>query len=107
MPELRAEVGGKEELAEEQSLVYAVGREKDFPSEAAAGFWGKYWGSWKEGQGSEGMHHWTSASCSVEEEKWNLVMKEADFVPVLFGLHMGHFQLVSVSEACRGRKEGE
>lgn len=104
-PELGAEVGGKEELAEEQSLAYAVGREKDFPSEAAAGFWGKHWGFLKEGQGSEGMHSWTSVSCSVEEEKWSLAKEEADFVSALFGTHLGHFQLVSVTEACRGREE--
>lgn len=41
-PELGAEVGGKEKLAGEQSLAYAVGREKGFPSEVAAGFWEKH-----------------------------------------------------------------
>jgi len=105
-PELGAEVGGKEELAEEQSLAYAVGREKDFPSEAAAGFWGKHWGFLKEGQGSEAMHSWTSVSCPVEEEKWSSAKEEADFVSALFGTHLGHFQSVSVPEACRGREGG-
>lgn len=105
-PELGAEVGGKVELAEGQSLAYAAGREKDFPSEAATGFWGKHWGFLKEEQGSEGMHNWTSVSCSVEEEKWNLVKEEADFVSVLFGNRLGHFQLVSVPEAYKEREEG-
>lgn len=105
-PELEAEVGGKEELAEEQSLAYAVGREKDFPSKAAAGFWGKHWGFLMEGQGSEGMHSWTSVSCSVEEEKWSPSKEEADFVSVWFGTRLGHFQLFSVPEACRGREGG-
>lgn len=52
-PELHA--GGKEQLAGEQSLAYAFGREKGFPSKVAAGFWEKHWGFLKEGQGSEGL----------------------------------------------------
>lgn len=100
-PEPGAEVGGKVELAGEQSLAYAACREKGFPSEAATGFLGKHWGFWKEAQGSEGMHSWTSACCSVEEETWNLVKEEAGFVSALFGSRSGHFQLVSVPGACR------
>lgn len=44
-------------------------------------------------------------SCSVEEEKWSLAKEEADFVSVLFATHLGHFQLVSVPEAYRGREK--
>lgn len=105
-PELGPEAGVKEELAEEQSLAYAVCREKDFPSEAAAGFWGKHWGFLKERQSFEGMQSWTSVSGFLEEEKWSSAKEEANFVSVLFGTHLGHFQLVSVPEACRGREDG-
>lgn len=105
-PEPGAEVGGKVELAGEQSLAYAACREKGFPSEATTGFLGKQWGFWKEGQGSEGMSSWTSACCSVEEETWNLVKEEAGFVSALLGSRLGHFQLLSVPGAYRERKEG-
>lgn len=106
-PELGAAVGGKEELAEEQqSLAYAAGREKGFPSAGAAGFWGKRWGSWKEGRGSEGMHSWTSASCSVREGTWSSAKEGAGFVSALLGTRWGCSQRVSVPEACRGREEG-